>query len=233
MAIAPALVASETLGNAPGDLVMPDGFDIDLRCITVTLDGSGASGSFLACCSIIAASGQLIGRFFPSRTFNVGDSGEVTYAPFLGDTTATGPTVKVRRAVTDPVFNVPSGFVYATNIPWTTVEWDSDGMWNVANPTRLTATKDGIYSVAGVCNYNAGAAGSFGAAIRISNNVLFPGECQFSENGIYFVNIQAVGDCFMSAGDFVELTVEQATGGPMPLLNDGSNFSATWQRDLP
>lgn len=89
--VTPALINSETLGNAPGSITLPDGTDIDLRCVNATFDGTGAGGSFLACLSIFAASGQLIGRFFPSQTFAIGDSGEVTYAPFLEQAAGSSP----------------------------------------------------------------------------------------------------------------------------------------------
>lgn len=89
--VTPALINSETLGSAPGSITLPDGTDIDLRCVSATFDGSGAGGSFLACLSVFAASGQLIGRFFPSQTFSAGDSGEVTYAPFLEAATTAAP----------------------------------------------------------------------------------------------------------------------------------------------
>lgn len=85
MAIQPALIALQTAGNVPANVTLPDGTDIDLRCASATFDGTSASGTFLPCLTVVAASGQVIGRFFPSQPMVTGDSGEVTYGPFLDE----------------------------------------------------------------------------------------------------------------------------------------------------
>lgn len=124
--------------------------------------------------------------------------------------------------------NVPSGFAFVTFVPFTTVLWDSHGMFSLADPTRLTAAEDGIYIIEGTANYNAGAAGMYGAALDVSPlGVDFPGETQFYSDGTYFVSIQAVGHAALLAGESVELTVEQNTGAAQPLLNDGCHLSMT------
>ena len=139
----------------------------------------------------------------------------------------------MRRQPADPVVNVPDGFAFVTFISWTEALWDSDGMWSAANPTRLTAAKDGIYAVVGTCNYNGGFAGMYGAAIDQSPAGDFPGETQFAGDGTYFVNIQAVGHVRLLTSEFVEFTIEQTTGAARPLLNEGCNFAMAWIAEYP
>lgn len=85
MAINPSLSFSSGGGDVPFEVEMAPGQDIDLEAVSVLWDGSGASGTFLACCSIYSQNGVLISRTFPSQQFAAGDSGEVTYAVPLGD----------------------------------------------------------------------------------------------------------------------------------------------------
>lgn len=55
---------------------------MQLVSVSAQYDGAGASGTFLPCLSILSQDSKLIGRYFPSQSLAVGDSGEVTYGPF-------------------------------------------------------------------------------------------------------------------------------------------------------
>lgn len=141
--------------------------------------------------------------------------------------------MSVRRDAADGVVNVPDGFAYVTVIPWTTVNWDTDGAFSLGDPTKLTAPTDGVYLVTGTCNYNGGFVGMVGAAIDMSPAGDFPGETQFYGDGTYFVNVQATALVKLLGGEFVEFTVEQKTGAARPLLNAGCNFGMTWVGEYP
>lgn len=56
----------------------------ELRPLSVaaSVDGSGASADFVPRLSIFDASGELLSRTRSDDTMAVGDSGEVTFAPF-------------------------------------------------------------------------------------------------------------------------------------------------------
>lgn len=66
----------------PGGYALPGNIGMAVASVRAQWDGSGAGGSFLACCSVFSQNGSLIGRFFPSQQFAAGDTGEVTYGPF-------------------------------------------------------------------------------------------------------------------------------------------------------
>lgn len=78
----PALIYNDRPGGLPASFVLPPGFDMQLVSVSAEYDGSGASGSFLPCLSILSQDNKLIGRYFPSQTLAIGDSGEVTFGPF-------------------------------------------------------------------------------------------------------------------------------------------------------
>lgn len=76
------LIYSDSPGSLPADYVIPPGLELVISSVFARFDGSGASGQFLACLSVLSSDGKLIGRFFPSQRLSAGDTGAVTYAPF-------------------------------------------------------------------------------------------------------------------------------------------------------
>lgn len=82
MSTVPELVTRDQVIDLPDGYQLPGDHDMRIASVSATFDGSGAGGSFLACCSVFAQTGHLIGRFFPSQAFAAGDTGEVTYGPF-------------------------------------------------------------------------------------------------------------------------------------------------------
>lgn len=155
--VTPALINSETLGNAPGSITLPDGTDIDLQCVTATFDGTGAGGSFLACLSVFAASGQLIGRFFPSQTFSVGDSGEVTFAPFLEQPVSATPVAAgLNSAYMVKTTNqtIVSGAVTGVG-PFTTSKTTADFIPDLASGI-LDVAATGVFAVQAAIGWTTG-----------------------------------------------------------------------------
>lgn len=69
-------------GSLPADFVIPAGLDLQLSSVVARFNGAAASGAFLACLGVYTNDGKLVGRFFPSQRFSVGDTGVVTFAPF-------------------------------------------------------------------------------------------------------------------------------------------------------
>jgi hypothetical protein len=107
LSVVPALIAQSQGGSAPSDVRLAQGFDLDLRLASVLWNGAGASGPFLACLSVYAQSGELMGRFFPDQILAIGDTAEVTYLPFS-------------RKKTAPDLNTQAGFfAYVQTLgPW-------------------------------------------------------------------------------------------------------------------
>jgi hypothetical protein len=89
---APALIAQSNGGSAPSSVPFAPGADMEVVAASAVFNGAAASGTFLACMAVYSQSGILIGRWFPSQRFAVGDSGEVTFSPFSGGASLDGVT---------------------------------------------------------------------------------------------------------------------------------------------
>lgn len=95
MSANPSLTYDEGGGSCPHTLTLAPTQDVRPQTIAVEWDGAGASGSFLACLSLYSQSGVLIARTCPPVTFAAGDTGVVTYAPFLGREPESAPPIVV------------------------------------------------------------------------------------------------------------------------------------------
>jgi len=87
----PSLTFAQGGGTVPFTTKLAPGQDIELASVTATWDAAGASGTFLPCLSIYSQEGVLLSRTFPSQTLTTGDSGEVTFSPFLAAAAAAAP----------------------------------------------------------------------------------------------------------------------------------------------
>lgn len=72
-------------GTAPLTVTITDAGTVDLQSIFAHFDGTSASGIFRPVVTIRSQNGTILARVFPSTTLAVGDTADVTYAPFLGD----------------------------------------------------------------------------------------------------------------------------------------------------
>jgi hypothetical protein len=74
----------ESGGACPHTIQLAPGQDIRPASVVCSIDGAGASGSFILCLDILSQDGVLVSRTTPPVTFAVGDTGVATFAPFLG-----------------------------------------------------------------------------------------------------------------------------------------------------
>lgn len=70
-------------GALPATYTYPGGLDVNLQSIVARIDGSGAAGSFKPCIDILNANGTLIARVPSDVTYAPGDTGVVSWTPFL------------------------------------------------------------------------------------------------------------------------------------------------------
>lgn len=127
----PAIVTRDEPLPLPGGYELPGTFDLDVSAISASFDGSGAAGSFLACASVYSQSGHLIGRYFPSQVFAAGDTGEVSYGPFLEQAAGAAPAAGFTP---DVAIAFGSNTVTANNNILTTINFQ-----NTSTPTGSTA----------------------------------------------------------------------------------------------
>ena len=83
MSFNPQLTAVDGPADVPFTLQLNPGQDVRVFSVCAEWDGSGASGAFHPCLSLYSQDGVLVSRTRPEQTFAAGDSGVVTYAPFL------------------------------------------------------------------------------------------------------------------------------------------------------
>lgn len=83
----------DNAGELPSEWQLPPGLSFQLFASSAVFDGSGAGGDFRPALAIYSQDDKLIGRYPASQTFTSGDSGEVTWSPFLGgeDSGTPGP----------------------------------------------------------------------------------------------------------------------------------------------
>jgi hypothetical protein len=108
----PQLIYNDLPGALPASYTVPPGGSVQLESIAATFDGAGAAGPFLACVAAYSQDGKLVGRWFPSTQFAAGDSGEVSYGPFLGDDSAEAASSPI---IGRGVFSPAGGLVAITS----------------------------------------------------------------------------------------------------------------------
>lgn len=135
-------------------------------------------------------------------------------------TLQTPPWQKGARVYRSSAQSVNSGV--QTPITFDTVRWDTDGMWNVANPTYLTVQTNGYYFVSGHLAYEYNTTGRRCVFLRVNG----AGVARY----IGMVTVMPVTDLnadtriFAStvwpfvAGDYIELVALQVSGGPLNVL---------------
>jgi hypothetical protein len=86
------LIYNDTSPGFPADFAVPPGLELTLASVVARWNGTAASGPFKACLALRSSDGKLIARVFPETEFEIGDTGVVTYAPFLRSTPASTPS---------------------------------------------------------------------------------------------------------------------------------------------
>jgi len=77
------LVFTDNPGSLPAQYVLAPGEAIAIEAVRAKIDGTSASGTFYPCLAIYSQDGKLIARVPTSTAYNAGDTGEVTWSPFL------------------------------------------------------------------------------------------------------------------------------------------------------
>ena len=155
MSPAPALVYTTRPGRCQPSIGLSPAKQSRCPASPPCFDGAAAAGTFLACLSVYSQDGKLIGRFFPSQQFSVGDSGGVTYGPFL-DRAAGGSTSEIIGS--SAYVEQAAGFSLSaggpTELPYDGF-WSSDAIWSTGlddvTPGNNTPGDDYLHvSVGGV-----------------------------------------------------------------------------------
>lgn len=106
----------------------------------------------------------------------------------------------------------------ATAITFTTEAFDTDGMWDPGQPTRLTCVEDGFYYITVNCFWGANAVGY--RSIRVRQNggaTILVGDSTMAVTtaGIGTDQNAAKSAWEATVGDFIELVVQQTSGAAL------------------
>lgn len=176
MPLRSSLIYTDDPGSLPAQYVVPPGVELIVQSIVARFKGQAASGAFYPALAIYSQDGRLVGRFHPSTTLAVGDTAEVTFAPFLTDFVTAGELGKPTAFVTRPstsLQSIPNNAL--TAVSFTTVAWDTHGLFSAGQPTRLTPNKAGYWWVTASTTWAANAVGSRMIQIRESGVTLSTG----------------------------------------------------------
>lgn len=239
MALPLQRIYQDNPGALPAQYTLPPNLDMEFGSSRARINGAGAASSFIVVLELLASDGRIMVQSRIDQEFAVGDTGALTWAPFLRRRTTQQGTVDgagLWQAVANPA-TIPDGFINPVPLVWDTVVFDSGGYFSVANPTRLTAPSDGIYLGRAQMGYNVTVAvsvsleivtnGTFGAAPH------WKGEIQFSETGQYHAvpNLAAIFPA--QAGDYFEVYCLQKSGAARAIDPTASWFELIRLGDSP
>lgn len=136
------------------------------------------------------------------------------------------PTVSLRR---DASFNLTNAA--NTTISWDIEEWDTDNMWVIGSPTRITINTPGIYVVTANALITSNATGLRELNFLVNGAVVGAVNANNAVNGTnHGATLSRTWK--LGIGDFLETRIFQNSGGTLTIVASGghwwTNFSATW-----
>jgi hypothetical protein len=123
--------------------------------------------------------------------------------------------------------SIPDLTVPNTTIVFDTVDFDSDNMYSIDNPSRIVVPSDGVYQIFGQVVFNKqGAAGARSLHIVLNGSINIGSQVTTS-NGINTYGLNAGNIYKFKKGDYVEMKAYQVSGGALDVISDNSNGSTS------
>lgn len=200
--------------GVPLDYTVPVGGEIQPISVTASFDGSSALVSFLPTLEVIAQNGAVIARCPLFAPIPAGGSGDVSWFPGVVETATATNVVTVGALVKRPQASpqsIPSSASF-TAISFTSVQFDTNGMFSAGSPTRLTCQIAGVYLITGSVGFVNNNVGDRAMTIRL-NGATQLGESESPAPGNFFWSGFAAASINMAVGDYVEDMGAQNSGG--------------------
>lgn len=133
------------------------------------------------------------------------------------------------RVYSSSAFSVPNATL--TAVSFNTSRFNNSATWAVGNPTRLTAAATGVYMITGHAHWASSAAGSYRhLTVRLNGSSRITGQDR-AGTVMPFRHSHVAAIYRLSAGDYVELCVQQDSGGALNLEsveNASPEFAMMW-----
>jgi hypothetical protein len=124
---------------------------------------------------------------------------------------------RVTRAAAQTIPNAAD-----TAVSFDTERWDTDGIHNGVNPTRLTCIKAGYYLIVGSISWTASAVGIRYTWVKKNGTTFIAGLCSFANDAVSMTRQIASVVEHLDAGDYIELIVNQTSGGNLDATKSGA-----------
>jgi hypothetical protein len=111
-----------------------------------------------------------------------------------------------------------------TEISFDTVEFDSDNIYDNANPTKLVVPSDGIYQVMSYVVFAiSSSAGVRFSGIRVNGSTFIAGQTS-EANAVNGVGLNCGTICKFKKGDYIELDAFQVSTGALNVTSDSAGI---------
>lgn len=227
----PILVAGTS--PAPLSYTVANAQEILLLAAHAVVDGTAALTSFRPTVEIVAPGGQIVASCPTSTTVSAGGTAEVSWFPGVGGFgTQNVQTFVGARIYRNSAQSIANGT--PTDIHYTTVQSDTNGMANLAaNDRILTVQTAGFYVVQLGITYNANATGRRIGQLYTNGYYSIPSGTQLgawsqqalTEAGAT-TTVAVTTLSYFNVGDFISSGTFQSSGGALSTVVTTANYLA-------
>lgn len=152
-------IYTDNPGSLPAEYVIPGTLELTLQSIVARFNGAAAAATFIPTCSIYTQDGRLVSRVRTSQLFAVGDTGVVSFGPFLN---------RKRRA--GEILQVYAGLPTAAAFAFNSAAFVASGYPTNATFTRLLPAHLTLIEVVLNCDFTspAGVPNMIGLALYVN-----------------------------------------------------------------
>lgn len=115
----------------------------------------------------------------------------------------TAPGARVTRSTNQAV---PSWAL--TAVSFTSAEWDTDAIFNIATPTRLTCKTSGVYLIQGSVQFAANATGPRDLGIRLNGTTFIVSQRNATVGATATADMNVTATYRLNVNDYVELLLQ-------------------------
>lgn len=105
-----------------------------------------------------------------------------------------------------------------TAISWDNEQWDTDSMFDISSPTKITFPVAGLYGVTGGVRYDPSATGVRIARIRLNGSTVIADDARSTAGSAVRTSCVPSTQWRFAVGDYIELLTYQTSGGNLDVF---------------